>query len=380
MTSHSTLFDPTQLCLTIDAASQTQAWQQSRAFATPNSQWNAYLNQLCLQTLLPYLREEVPSAHPVPNLPLFWEFVNGAAVAWADRRIVLIPTETIDLDEIRIPQEWVDIPNWVADYYLAVQVNPDQAWVRVAGFVTHAQLKQQAQLDRIDRSYCLEGEALLPDLSALWLSQQFASEMTRAEVAAPTALTVPEATNLIQRLGNPTLVMPRLALPFDRWAALISHGGWRQRLAEQRRGLPEQHSPLQWLQSGISALAAQWSRVEYQASFAASRSTETQESPTAFSRQLTIANQRYELQVLQVDAATNVWRFELSSLAPTGMVATGVTLRLLTEDLQPFAGNEDRAMQPVDRLYVDVALEAGEGLVWEIEPTPEAYDREILRF
>jgi len=24
-----------------------------------------------------------------------------------------------------VPQEWVDIPEWAADYYLAVQVNPD---------------------------------------------------------------------------------------------------------------------------------------------------------------------------------------------------------------------------------------------------------------
>jgi len=31
-------------------------------------------------------------------------------------------------------------------------------------------------------------------------------------------------------------------------------------------------------------------------------------------------------------------------------------------------------------IYVDVVLEPGEGLVWEIEPIPEVYGREILNF
>lgn len=383
MTFDSALFNPTQLCLPIDAALQAQAWQHSQV-ATPTSQWNVYLNQLCLQTLLPWLREDAPQASPTPNataLPYLWELVNGSAVAWANRRLVLVPTETIDLDEIRIPQEWVDIPNWAADYYLVVQVNPDQAWVRVAGFVTHQRLKQQAQLDHTDRTYALVESDLISDLSALWVSQQLTAESTRAPLAEIPNLSTAEATHLIQRLGNPELVNPRLAIPFERWAALLAHGGWRQQLAERRRGLPEQHSLLQWLQTGLSTVAQQcgWGRVDYQLSNAAARSTEGS-SPASVSRLVTVAAQRYELQVIPVDAAANIWRFELTSLTPTGLIPSGITLRLLTEDLQPFEGNEDTALTNVERLYIEVALEPGEGLVWEIEPMPEEYDREILRF
>lgn len=58
----------------------------------------------------------------------------------------------------------------------------------------------------------------------------------------------------------------------------------------------------------------------------------------------------------------------------------GFKLRLLTEDLQPFPNNEDVATTAVELLFVDVALQPGEGIVWEIEPLPENYDREILRF
>lgn len=380
MTFDSALFNPVQL-FQIDASVQTQAWQQSQA-ATSLRQWNAYLNQLCLQTILPYLRENAPQANPAASraaLENIWELVNGTAIVWANRRLVLIPTETIDLDEVRIPQEWVDIPNWVADYYVAVQVNPDDAWVRVAGFVSHQQLKRLARLDHNDRTYCLDGMDLVPDLSVLWLAQQLSAESTRVEVPALSSLTATEATNLIQRLGNPAVVNPRLAIPFEQWAALLSHGGWQQRLAEQRRGLPERR-PLQWLQSGLATLAEGWNRVDYQFSSAAARSTETNSPTAALSRLITIGNQRYELQVAPVDLAANVWRFELSSLAPSGLISAGVTLRLLTEDLQTFEGNEDTATAPTERLYIEVALEPGEALVWQIEPTPEEYEQEILRF
>lgn len=384
MTFDSALFDPIQLCLPIDSGIQAQAWQQSQAFATPTSQWNAYLNQLCLQTLLPCLREDMPRANAVPNLTALanlWELVNGSAVAWADQRLVLIPTETIDLEEIRIPQEWVDIPGWASDYYLAVQVNPDEGWIRVAGFLTHLQLKQKARLDTTDRTYYLDGSNLIPDLSVLWVAQQLhVPEPTRAVLPELSNLSLTEANSLIQRLGNPTVINPRLAIPFERWAALLAHGGWRQRLAEQRRGLPEQRSPVQWLQSGISALVEGWGRVDYQTGAAAARSTEVSNPVAALSRQLTIAGHRYELQVIPVNLTENIWRFELNSLAPTGMIPAGYTLRLLTEDLRAFTGNEDTAVGPVERLYIEVALEPGEALVWEIEPTPETYDREILRF
>jgi hypothetical protein len=376
MTFDSALFDPTHLCLEIDARLQAQAWRQSQAFVTPASQWNAYLNQLCLHTLLPWIREEIPQVTIQPAQAI-WELTNGAALVWANRRIVLIPTETIDLDEIRIPQEWVDVPNWIADYYLAVQVNPDHAWVRVAGFVTHHQLRQKAQLDYSDRTYCLDGADLIPDLSILWLSQQLAAEPTRATVAELTALTATEADSLIQRLGNPTLITPRLAIPFQRWAALIANADWRQQLAERRRG-SERRSVWQWLQSGISTLTG-WERIDYQPA-AAARSSEAQAPVAALSRQITIASQRYELHIVPVDLGANIWRFELNSLAPGGLIPTGTTLRLLPADRQPFADNEDRATAPVEQLYIEVALESGEALIWEVDPTPESYEPEILWF
>jgi hypothetical protein len=96
---------------------------------------------------------------------------------------------------------------------------------------------------------------------------------------------------------------------------------------------------------------------------------------------LSIAGQPYELRILPLATDDGrIWRFELQNLSPGGRIPVGFVLRLLTEDLQPFENNEDIATTVVDQLFVEVALTPGEGLIWEIEPTPDYYEQEILRF
>ncbi len=375
----STFDDPTQLWLELPTT-QTQSQPQ---FSTPSSRWNAYLNQICLDAVLPWLREEyAPQALVWPNataLPSFWELVNGTAIVMGTTRLVLIPSETIDLS-LRVPQEWVNIPGWAVDYYLAVQVNLDQGWLRIWGYTTHQQLQASGSYDPSDRTYCLEEEGLILDLNVLWVARQLCpEEPTRGAIAPLPALPLAAAENLLQRLGTPAISTPRLAVPFELWGALLQHGGWRQRLYEQRQGLP-QWSILQWLQTGVSDFAQQigWQLVD-QPSLVGARGGEQTPAPVP-SRQLIIAGQLYELQILpQGNPAERIWRFELSTFLGTA-IPSGFKLRLLTEDLQPFKDNEVIATTAVDRLYIEVALELGEGLVWEIEPIPENYDREILHF
>lgn len=374
-----TFADPKHLWLELPTT-QTQ-WQHQ--FSTPSSRWNAYLNRICLNTVLPWLKEEyAPQALAWPNfvaLPSFWELVNGTAIVMGTTRLVLIPSETIDLS-LRVPQEWVDIPGWAADYYLAVQVNPDQGWLRIWGYTTHQQLQASGSYEPSDHTYCLEGDGLIQDLNVLWVARQLCpEEPTRAAISPLPALPLMQAENLLQRLGNPAISTPRLAVPFELWGALLQHGGWRQRLYEQRQGLL-QGSILQWLQTGVSDFAQQigWQRVD-QPSLVGARGVE-QTTASFLSRQLRIAGQLYELQILpQGNPAERIWRFDLSTYLGTS-IPSGFKLRLLTEDLQPFENNQRIATTAVDRLHINVALEPGEGLVWEIEPIPENYDQEILHF
>lgn len=358
-----------------------RVWQQSQTYSVRQDSWTAYLNQLCLTALLPWFREEAPQATVWVNaavLPSFWAFVTGAALNVNGLRVVVIPTEAIDTDELRIPQEWIDLPSWAGDYYLAAQVEPDQSLVRVWGYATHHTVKTLGRFDANDRSYCLTE---LNDPGLLWLSRELCPQaVLRAEVAAPPTLSLEQANNLIDRLGNPELLTPRLSVPFQFWGALMEHGGWRQKLYQHRQGQREQESILQWLQTGISNFAQQlgWERVELQPSFAMARSMETSTPTEMLSRRLEIAGQMYELQV--IPQSENTWRFELRNTQVGGLIPGGFKLRLLTEDLQPFEGNEVVAETAIAALSLEIVLDEREGIVWETEPISEGYDREILRF
>jgi hypothetical protein len=229
-------FDTSTPWLEIPEAVHTEAWQQSQTVSMPGSHWQAYLNQICLKTILPWLQEKFdrPPIVSSPEMPEFWELVNGSAVILGDTRLIIIPTEAMDKSEMRVPQEWIDIPGWVGDYYLAVEVDTDEQVLQVWGYSTHEQIKSQGNYDAIDRTYSLDGSEFIQDLAVFWVMQQFPAEPTRAEVSVLPNLSTTEAETLIQQLGRSDLVLPRLQIPFQQWGALLQNDRWLQRLWQQR--------------------------------------------------------------------------------------------------------------------------------------------------
>ncbi|MBD2343596.1 DUF1822 family protein [Anabaena subtropica] len=357
-------------------------------YSTSGGDQRAWVNQISLQTFLTWLKQEItPSARVYPNMVTsasIWEFVNGTAINFDNSRLVLIPTLAMDVDELRVPQEWVDIPEWVADYYLAVQVNPDEEWIRIFGYTTHQQLKTLGVYDGSDRTYSLESDQLIQDLNVLWITRQlYPEEIRRGSVSPLPPLPQTQADNLLARLSNADIKFPRLEVPFSLWGALLAHGGWRQRLYELRQGIVQPASIGQWFQEGVSNFAQQlgWELRQLTALPSGMRSRETQASTLGLSRQIIVAGNTYELRVFpQGNSDEGIWRFELRSANPENMIPVGFQLRLLTEDLEAFPNNEDIATTPIEELYVQVILKSGEGLVWEVTPVPEGYEREILRF
>lgn len=379
--------ESTHLWLEVSQTENNRAWQHSQSFSNNSSRWNAYLNQICLNTVLDWVKQEYApqaSVGSIATLSSIWEVVNGSAITLDKTRLVIVPTEAIDFSELRVPQEWVEISSWVGDYYLAASVDPDEGLVRIWGYATHQQIKQKASYDPQQRCYCLDEADLIQDISVLWVSRQLCpQEATRSAIAPMPEMSLVQAQNLIARLGSPDIINPRLTLPFPLWGALLEHGGWRQNLYNRRMGYPEQWSVLQWLSGGVSEVAQQfgWGQIGWQPSLAAARGTTQISTDVFLSRHLKIAGQNYELRVIpRGTAEQRIWRFELRNTRASDRIPGGFKLRLLTEDLQDFDGNIDTATTASDRLFVDVVLESGESIVWEVEPMPENYDREILRF
>ena len=249
--------EPQEVLLEISPSLQASSWQESQMYATPNSRWRAYMNQICLHGFLNWVKAEyVPEAsiwHSSPGIPAFWEFVNGTAILLKEKRVVLIPSEAIDDSELEVPQEWVDIPSWAADYYLAVQVTPDGEWVRIWGYITHTELKSLADYDQVDRTYCIDARHLIKDLNAFWMTYQFCgTEEMKAEIAPLPELSTVQAENLVQRLSNLSVTFLRLAVPFTTWGVLLENEQWRQRLYQQRLQYLRQAAPTQFSQVQVS--------------------------------------------------------------------------------------------------------------------------------
>lgn len=354
-------------------------WNQSQGFQHRIDRWTAYCNQLAIAVVVPFLSEvsgqSVRSALSTSAQASQWSCVTGTALNVGTQRWLVLPTEQIDDDEIVIPQEWLDIPEWRVDTFVAVTVNPDDQSARIVGFVGRSVVRSEAVYQPMTRTYALDREYCVSDFATFQVIESLTEQPNlspnlSAELQTP--LTIPQAKNLIPRLAD--AVIPRLAIPFTQWSAFIQNPGWRQQFHQLRQTGEASRSVLQWLQSGLDSFSLDLGWQSLNVAMAGTRSAQA----LAMSRLLTIAGLRYEFRILP-GVGMGEWRFELRGLEGRRL-PSGVVLRLRTEDLQGFEGNEAIATEAVDCLWIEVELEPGEALVWEIEPTPEEGDRELIQF
>ncbi|NEQ30756.1 MAG: DUF1822 family protein [Leptolyngbya sp. SIO4C5] len=212
-------------------------WQQCQSLAEPAERWRRYLHQIGLAALRPWFQEEFGS--PVHGWPAAdaWnicQVVDGLALTLGQRRIVVLLSETIDTARVQVPQEWIDIPGWTADYYVAAHVDVDAQRLVLWGYAPYTQVKTQGAYEPRDRTYSLSDIDLIQDFSVFWVAQQLEQPQTVSIPALP-LLPAAQAESLIERLAG--VVEPRLEIPFGQWGALLSQERWRQQLWQRRQGI-----------------------------------------------------------------------------------------------------------------------------------------------
>ena len=257
---------PDQLILEFSPEETEQVWQELPNYSNDAARWNAFLNRLCLNIMMKYLAEdEPPETTPQisPNLESLnqiWEVVNGSAITIGETRIILIPTEEIDTETFAIPQEWVDLPSWVGDYYLAALVEPEEYRMRIWGYTSYQNLKNEADYDEFDRLYYLGQEFMTEDLNVMWVAREICP-LPKPEVATVGSLSGDEATALVRELGRSPGYYSRLEVEFEKWGALLENQNLLRMLYEERLGgdRPTSTNLLQWL-DGIFETA--WETVE----------------------------------------------------------------------------------------------------------------------
>ncbi|MBD2771003.1 DUF1822 family protein [Iningainema tapete] len=196
-------------------------------------------NRLTLEAFSSWLRaesgiyEQLKVLPSLDALPSIWEMVNGTAIQVGKTRIVLIPSDEIDTDEFCVPAEWIDIPSWRADYYIAVQVNTEDGWLRFWGYTTYKMLKEKGEYDQVMRTYSLEPEELIEDINIMWVARSLGGDYACAVKPLPT-LSQAQAETLLTQLSQKTCYSPRLKVDFEQWGALIENETWRQNLYQQR--------------------------------------------------------------------------------------------------------------------------------------------------
>ncbi|GJD19193.1 hypothetical protein RIVM261_041490 [Rivularia sp. IAM M-261] len=209
-----------------------------RHYSNQTAKNNADLNCWCLNAFRAWVKENLGDSITVlPSeaaLPTIWDVVNGTAITIGKTRIVLIPDEATDTETLTVPQEWVDIPEWVADYYLAIQVNIDARWMCVWGFTSHRTLKDKGNYDPVYHTYSLDRDYVITDLDVLWLAQEMCLQ-EKANVEQLKLLAPSTAENLLVRLSKSSPYSPRLDVNFQEWGALLASNDWRNRLYEMRQ-------------------------------------------------------------------------------------------------------------------------------------------------
>ncbi|NES85449.1 MAG: DUF1822 family protein [Moorea sp. SIO2B7] len=236
------LIYPEQLLIAFSEEEREKAWQKShkQSYSNAAARWNAYLNSLCLNVFLTYLEKEADlqeTAKVLPNideLPSFAGIVNGTAIQLGETRLILIPGEQNNFTEFRVQREWVELPNWVGNYYLALDLNLEACWLRVWGYATHQQLIDEGRYDRMDETYSLDADELIEDLSIMWTARELYPRQTPKVKPIPT-LSSSEAEALLDQLSQQTPYSPRLDVSFSQWGALIANDNWRRKLYQRRQ-------------------------------------------------------------------------------------------------------------------------------------------------
>ncbi|MEM9926050.1 MAG: DUF1822 family protein [Cyanobacteria bacterium P01_D01_bin.50] len=233
---------PENLWLEFSALDREKIWDKTVVNHSQNAaaRHRAFINYLCFNAFIKWLEDEpdlqekfcIPPMHQDLHFNR-WEFVNGIEFTFNQSRIVLVPSEQGSISEFRIPQEWIDIPDWAANYYLAVQLNIEANWLRIWGFISYEEVLQKAQYDLMDRTYCLKNRDLIADINIMWVAQELCM-LEKPQVKPIPCLSEAKAQEIIKQLSKSTVYSPRLDINFNEWGAILASDEYRQILYNQR--------------------------------------------------------------------------------------------------------------------------------------------------
>lgn len=231
-----TNINPDEIKIYLSNELKQEAWQEAKNINDEVARYRAYLNILARKTFIDWLNlaleKEVKDKWETKDNLSIWQFVNGSVIEIDSTRIVLIPEENEDKSEISIPQEWLNVPEWVSNYYVAVQINVDDNYLCFWGYTSYQEIQSYGELDSLNRSVYLPAEYLETDLSLMILDYEYGWE-TAPKINTLSVLSTREKETLIKDINHN--LCPRLLVNFNKWLSLIRNPQIRYSLYENRQ-------------------------------------------------------------------------------------------------------------------------------------------------
>jgi len=217
---------------------------------------NARINCLCLYALMDFLAGEPDLSDK--QLTIFpgeaglvelLEFFNGIKITFDGRQLVLLPMEVDELEVLEIPQEWVDIAGFTAEYYIAIQIDPENGLLKFVGGASYQTIKQQGTCNTGLRAYYLAAENLLGFNSIL-----VAEPVAKSDIQPLPKLLPEQVQCLLAKLGKQTFCSPRFLVPFSQYGVLVADPELRTQLYRRRTQILSVNVGL-WLEDKVDAIA-----------------------------------------------------------------------------------------------------------------------------
>jgi Protein of unknown function (DUF1822) len=203
---------------------------------------------------------------PYSGLPdrdrLVSQLVNGFCLKINDSKIIFIPSDRIDISSFEVAQEWVDLTNWMGDYYVPIQVDLDAQYLHLWGLITHQELKRIKEPDdRVFRYYHVASDRTIANLEILWTSCELSPAPRSKNIYAldpAFSLANGISTALIDRVRSELSAnFPRLILPFSQWGAILNDRECLDRYLKID-GLVALAKPEEWWIKQIDSLETYW--------------------------------------------------------------------------------------------------------------------------
>jgi hypothetical protein len=263
--------DTDSLLLDFDSFSETgielspeqveQAVRLSDRIPDLEQQWQTYLNALALLAFTTWLEDKEPSLvintdHCSVQQPSYASFVDGVFNLEVGEFKVCLLTRGVAIDDVvTVSRAVLDLPAYIAHFYVLVDVVEEQAEVNLNRFIRYDQLCQRRQASNLiadaDWTY---------DLPLTWFNGEPEDLLLYLRCLEPNAIALPSIVPLNIQLSALEPLIPQLQsgvhlpeiLTWEQGSAILSNPSLLQWLYELQTNLPESRDALTTLRDRLA--------------------------------------------------------------------------------------------------------------------------------